>query len=140
MENSSETRLENKSGIQIDDNNYFLKGFLAGYNREKERINGLRIKNEGKVRKDIEKMMGTNGWRSEISEMIDKAVTSKLKQMKQTISYLNNDRMKLKTEIEELKIKIEDDTERKRTDRIDKMNMKYSDKNEVVEINENVEV
>ena len=34
VENSSETRLENKIGIHIDVNDYFLNGFLVGYNRE----------------------------------------------------------------------------------------------------------
>ena len=131
-ENIPKTKFENKIRTELDNNDYFLKGFLAGYNREKERINGLRIKNEEKVRTDIEEMMATKRWRSEISEMIDKAVTSKLNEMKRTISYLNNDRMKLKTEIEELKLKLQEDTEMKRIDIIDKMSKKHTDKEEEI--------
>ena len=128
---------ENKIGTQIDENDYFLQGFLAGYSSEKDRIHGLRLKKEEKVRKEIEVMMGMKEWRSVISEMIENEVTSKLDDMKRTIGYLNEDRRKLKIEIEELKIKLEDDTEKKR---IEKLNEQQGNKDEEVEIGEKMVV
>ena len=42
----------------------------------------------------MEAMMGTKEWRTVISEIIEKEVTSQFNEMKQTICYLNEDRMR----------------------------------------------
>ena len=83
----------------------------------------------------MEAMMGTKEWRTVISEIIEKEATSQFNEMKRTIWYLNEDRMKLKTEIEELKKMIDDDTEVKR---YEKQNKPQDDKDEEVEIDKKV--
>ena len=45
-ENIHENKIENKIRIELDDNDYFLKGFLIGYQREKDRIHEFRAKKE----------------------------------------------------------------------------------------------
>ena len=137
MTNTSETMVENNIGIKIDNNDYFLKGFLDGYSREKDRIHGFRVKKEEKVKREIEVRMGVKEWRSKISDMIEKEVKYKLDDMKRTLEYLNEDRRKLKIEIEELKMKLEDDAEEKR---IENLNEQQGDKDEEVEKEEKVEV
>ena len=54
METVSEMKGENKYGIKECKEDYFLKGFLVGYSKEKDRILGERIKQEEKVRKEYD--------------------------------------------------------------------------------------
>ena len=48
----SETKFGNKNGNEGDENDYFLKGFVAGYRKEKDRIH--RLKQEENMRKKYE--------------------------------------------------------------------------------------
>ena len=118
-ENSAETvsemKGENKNGIEEGKEDYFLKGFLVGYSKEKDRILRERIKQEEKVRKEYDVKKEEKEWRSEVREMIQKEVTNKLDDMNRRIESLNKDRKRLKLEIEELKMKLEEEREEKRT-------------------------
>ena len=44
--NILETMLENINRSGLDENDYFLKGFLIGYRRERDRIKEWRLKKE----------------------------------------------------------------------------------------------
>ena len=99
----SETRGKNMNWTEEDDNDYFLKGLLDGYIKEIDKLNRMRAKQEDKVKREFEVRMGEKEWRSEVRELIEKEVTTRLdfmKQnmdsMKQTIDYMNEDRRKLK--------------------------------------------
>ena len=98
-ENIPETKFENKNRTELDENDYFLKGFLIGYRREKDRIKEWRAMNEEKKKREFDISIGEielrgKEWRSVISEIIKKEVTSQFNEMKQTICYLNEDRMR----------------------------------------------
>ena len=71
-ENIPETKFENKIRIELDDNDYFLKGFLIGYRREKDRIKEWRAKKEEKMKKEIDDSMCYKEWRRVISNIIEK--------------------------------------------------------------------
>ena len=101
----SETKIGNKNRNEGDESDYFLKGFLVGYRRKKDIIHRLRVKQEENVREFVVRKEEKE-WRSEVREMIEKEVTHKLDDMKQTIESLNEDRRKLKIEMEELKMKL----------------------------------
>ena len=45
-ENIPEIKYKNNIRIELDDNDYFLKGFLVGYSREKDRLNEYRARKE----------------------------------------------------------------------------------------------
>ena len=128
MENIPEMKFDSKIRTEIDDNDYFLKGFLIGYRREKDRINKLRAKKEEKMKKEIEVSMGETVWRRVISEIVVKEVNSKLEDMKPNIEYINDDRIKLKQEIEELKIKLEENKEEKSIEKLNQNELKQESK------------
>ena len=116
-ENIPETKFENKIRIELDDNDYFLKGFLIGYRREKDRIKEWRAKKEEKKKKEFD-ASSDGEWRRVISDMIAKEVNSKLEEMKLNIESINNDRMKLKYEIDELKTKLEENKDEKSIEKL----------------------
>ena len=76
-----ENILENNIRIELDDNDYFLKGFLIGYKREKDRIQELRANKEEMIKKEL--IANIDGeLRGIISEMISKEVKLQLEVMK----------------------------------------------------------
>ena len=76
-ENIPETMLENNNRSDLDKNDYFLKGFLIGYRREKDRIKEWRVKKEENNKKEFD--TSSNGeWTRVISDMIEKEVRSQL--------------------------------------------------------------
>ena len=80
-ENIPETMLENNNRSDLDENDYFLKGFLIGYRREKDRIKEWRVKKEENNKKEFD--ASSNGeWTRVISDMMEKEVRSQLEQMK----------------------------------------------------------
>ena len=80
-ENIPETMLENNNRSDLDKNDYFLKGFLIGYRREKDRIKECRVKKEENDKKEFDASC-TGEWTRVISDMIEKEVRSQLVQMK----------------------------------------------------------
>ena len=99
-ENILETKFDKYIQTKIDDDDYFLKGFLIGYRREKNRIDELRKKKEEMMKKEIDVSIGEKEWRRIIREIIVKEVNPKLEEMKQEIENINDDRIQLKQEID----------------------------------------
>ena len=69
-ETNSETKGKNKYGIDECKEDYFLKGFLVGYSKEKDRIPGERIKQEEKVRKEYNVKKEEIEWRSKVRQLL----------------------------------------------------------------------
>ena len=97
-ENIPETKFDNKIRTELDDNDYFLKGFLIGYRREKDRIKEWRAKKEEK-KKEID-TCSDGEWRRVINDMFEEEVNPKLEEMKSNIESLNNDIDELKARLE----------------------------------------
>ena len=73
----SETKFGNENGRVKDESDWFLKGFLVGYRREKDRMHRLRIEQEERVKRELEMRKEEKKWKSEVREMIKKEVTTK---------------------------------------------------------------
>ena len=110
-ENIPQTKSENKTRIEIDSNDYFLKGFLIGYKREKDRIEEWRAKKEEKKKKEFLDANCDGELRRIISEMITKEVNSRLEEMKLNVNVLKQERMAENPAEEEEKVEVKEDEE-----------------------------
>ena len=75
---SSETKSRNENGSEEEENDWYLKGFLVGYRREKNRRHRLMIDQEERAKKECEMRREEKEWRREVRDMIEKEMKKTL--------------------------------------------------------------
>ena len=102
-ENISETKVENEDVSEEDEKDWFLEAFLVGYRTEKDRRKRVGAEKEERKKRAIAREKIEKERRREERENFENRLVMELKDMRNTLETVKEEKRKLRQEVEELR-------------------------------------
>ena len=101
--NFSETKVENEDVSEDDEKDWFLEAFLVGYKTEKDRRKRVGAEKEERKKRAVAREKIEKERRREERENFENRLVMELKDMRNTLETVKEEKRKLRQEVEELR-------------------------------------
>ena len=108
-ENISETKVENEDVSEEDEKDWFLEAFLVGYRTEKDRRKRVGAEKEERKKRAVAREKMEKERSREERENFEKRLMMELKDMRNTLEIVMEEKRKLRQEVEELKKSVKEE-------------------------------
>ena len=108
-ENISETKVESEDVSEEDEKDWFLEAFLVGYRTEKDRRKRVGAEKEERKKRAVARERMEKERSREERENFEKRLMMELKDMRNTLEIVMEEKRKLRQEVEELRKSVKEE-------------------------------